>query len=408
MQRNLRLSGLLGKVGGSSGPSSFLGNVATRAGLMPNTFNATVTATMSQRWHFLRDSVTSVQLVIPNFLVNISGGGTENTLNGGTTITASICTDPVNGPFTQIKFGGSSSVTTALPFVVSDAVPFVAAVGSKVFTRLFIHNTGGAVFSTWTLSSGASQPGISTGDLFVTSGATDQTMGGTIVPTTGWNGSTHIGVCAILSQTKKVSVALIGDSRNFGSKDTYDASGDLGELSRTIGPQFAYMNMGVESDRAAFWVTNHASRLALCAYASHAIIELGVNDISIAGANAAGVASARATIRGLLGGKPTFETTLPTETTSTDTWMTTTNQTVANDAGGNRGLLNTSVRAGTVGMAGFCDIASVTDTTLTSHIWNADGVTPALWTPDGVHETQHANLAIQSAGVINTALFHRP
>lgn len=395
-------------LGGKVGSVPFLGNVATRAGLMNNTFNGSITATMSQRWHYLRDSVTAVQLVIPNFLVNISGGGTENTLNGGTTITASICLDPVNGPFTQIKFAGSSSITTALPYVVSDSVPFVASAGSKVYTRLFISNTGGAVFATWTLSSGASQPGISTGDIFKYSGATDQTMGGTITPTAGWTGTTHIGVTAILSQTKKVSVAFIGDSRCFGSGDAYDASGDLGELARSIGPKFAYMNMGVESDRVAYWNTNHASRLAFCQYASHAIIELGVNDISIAGANAAGVAAGRATIRGLLGTRPTFETTLPTETTSTDSWTTTTNQTLANDAGGNRGLLNTSVRAGTAGMAGFCDIASVTDVSSSSHIWNADGVTASLWTRDGVHETQHANLAIQSAGVINTAAFHRP
>lgn len=378
--------------------SLYTGQISTRT-LLSNTYSASVPNTMSRRWHFANDNVTSLQLVIPNFSVL---SGVESTNAGTTSITASI--EYPTGTFTQVKFGGLVTASVTAAYIISDPVTVTIPLGAVFYDRIFRSNVSGLSFSFWSVGF-AGQPGISTGDNFNYITATDQTMSGSVTNASDWIGTTHFSPAAIIAQTRKPSVFLLGDSRVFGSADTYNASGDLGELARTIGPSFGYINAGIEGDRASSFISSHTSRLAISAYCSHVILELGVNDIT-GGRTSAQLVADRHTILGLFGSDPVFETTLPTETSSTDSWATTINQTPIN-AASVRLTFNTSVRAGSAGMAGFFDMVTQTDTTLSSSIWNVNGVAQK-YTLDGVHESQFTNLAIQSAGVINTALFHRP
>lgn len=377
----------------------YLGNVVTRT-MVPNDFSASITAMMSRKWHFIRDtSVNSIQLVIPNFWV----GGPETILSGTTTITAGV--EDASGSVVTATFSGSASIATTAAFVVSDPINITGLNKATLSDRIFRTNASGLCFSNWSVGS-AGQPGISPGDNLNFTTATDQTAGGTITNSPAWTGTMQFGSVAIVAQTLMPSVALIGDSRCSGAGDTYDASGDLGELARSIGPSMGYVNLGVEGDIASAWTAATNRQALVKAYCSHAVIQLGVNDI-FGGSTSASLVSNRAAIRSLVAPRPCLETTIPTETSSTDLWTTTANQTPINGPS-IRQTFNATVRAGTANIAGFFDIASITDTSLSSSIWNADGVTPKKWTLDGIHESQFANIAIKNAGVVNTALIHRP
>lgn len=64
---------------------------------------------------------------------------------------------------------------------------------------------------------------------------------------------------AILGPTRKPSFTLWGDSRVVGVGDTYDDfSNDRGEVERSIGPAFAYINFGIPGLRADQFLWNLA------------------------------------------------------------------------------------------------------------------------------------------------------
>lgn len=392
--------GFDGALGGAgNGPVPYLGNVATRT-MVPNNGTNSVFGLSSRRVHFLRDSVTSIQLVIPNFCVGQASSWAEVTSTGVVQVRGSIL---YNGTFFQAKFGGNVTYSgSGSPFIVSDPIAISAPAGATVSSNCWLFNTvgGGMAYNVWASGNPGEYPGDGF-DFSLSSGVppADQTMSPTFTSNGLWNGQNMLGPIALLSQTTRPSIYLIGDSRCSGAGDVYDSSGDLGELARSIGPSFAYINAGSEGDALSFWLSSHAARSQFAAWCSHAVLQAGVNDIT-GGTTPATVASNRALVRSAIN-LPMWETTLPTETSSTDNWTTTGNQTaIANPA--NRTTFNTGVRAGSTGMKGYFDIASVTDA---SGVWNANGTTAKLWTPDGIHESQFANIQIKNSGVVNTSGF---
>jgi hypothetical protein len=394
----------IGPGGGSTptfGPAPFLGNVVTRT-MVANDFSPSITSMMVRHAFFVRDNVSSLAPVISNFWVGSPTSFVETVLSGTTTVRASI--EFPAGTCTPVTFSGSTTGTTTAAFLKADGAAINIPKGSEAFLRLFLSNPSGLAFNFWSVGT-STQPGIFPGDNFNFQTATDQTATcGTITNTAGWTGTTNVGPIAILANTRQPSVYEIGDSRQVGAGDTYNASGDLGELSRSIGPAFGYINAGSEGDSAVDWMASHAIRAQFAQWASHVIIQYGTNDITLNQTSAQLVAN-RASIRTLLG-LPTFETTIPVETSSTDNFVDASQTPINNPA--IRQAFNVTVRAGTAGMLGFFDIASVTDTNLTAPLWKFDGVTPHLWTIEGIHETQFGNLAILSAGVVNTSRIHRP
>jgi hypothetical protein len=87
----------------------------------------------------------------------------------------------------------------------------------------------------------------------------------------------------------------------------------------------------------------------------------------------------------LFSGKRVYQATYEPYTTSTDSWATTANQT-ADATNGDRITMNTAIRGGLGGIAGYFDIASVAESALNSGKWKAPN-----WTSDGLHGNQNAN-----------------
>jgi hypothetical protein len=83
----------------------------------------------------------------------------------------------------------------------------------------------------------------------------DKTMGGLIENNKGGFGFTP---AVMIAQTQLPTVAILGDSIAYGSRDAFDESGDVGIIARAVGPSFAYLNLACGYDRADKFVGNHS------------------------------------------------------------------------------------------------------------------------------------------------------
>ncbi len=370
--------------------AAYTGVVATR-GWVPNAFvnGSTAQYWQARHYHIARDHITSAAIVVANWYA-VGGFAEAAGSASATSVTASF--EYPAGTFVQITF--SASATGSIPSggqLVSDFMAVNIPAGAGFWVRMWENNSGGLVYQT--INPFAT--GLGDGSRYSATSLPDLTLGGTISNSSG----AFVADEAVIATTQRPSACLYGDSRMIGLNDTFDASGDVGEVARSLGPYMAYINFGNQSDTAAAFISGHANRIALAAYCSHAVIQYGVNDLYVGGATAVTVASSRQTILSYLTGKRVFETTIPTETTSTDGWATTVNQTVTNSTyDTQRKAFNTSVKAGSAGMTGHFDIEPVVDS---NSIWFAPG-----YTTDGIHETQAANLDIAASGAINYQLFY--
>ncbi len=227
-------------------------------------------------------------------------------------------------------------------------------------------------------------------------------MSGTITNTSPTNTNTF-GCCAIIAQTRKGSVLIIGDSRALGTRDDNVANfGDLGEIEKSIGPTMACANYGISSLTAVGWNALHANQLALSAYFSGIVIQLGVNDL-YGGASAATVKTSLQTLAANFNGKPVYGSTAPPETTSTDSWATTGNQSQVSSADNTQRIAhNANLRAGSItGFTGYFEVADQVESARDSGLWIPN------FTEDGIHEIAAGTAAIKSSGAVNAAVFKR-
>ena len=126
----------------------------------------------------------------------------------------------------------------------------------------------------------------------------------------GGGGSLMYAPMAIVGYTAQPSVCVVGDSRIWGQGDSLsDATGDVGEIVRAIGPLFGYTKLASSGVTAASTSTHFVTRLAIANYCTHVIDELGINDLAASTA-AATIASYRTTLAGLWPSAITFGTTI--------------------------------------------------------------------------------------------------
>jgi hypothetical protein len=377
-------------VGGGGGGTATLRSIATRS-QVPATFSATNKQFMSRSRHICRTAVTQLKIAVANFY----GSNTDAAPGADATYTASI--EYPAGTFTQVTFSGSATGTvTNGDYLLSDFVNVTIPQDADFYVRLFYNNTAGMTYC------GQSPQDAANGDFFAfaPSGLTDQTMGGTITSSGGLNAAYP---AAIVGVSNKPVVALIGDSRCYGQADTYvGTSGNRGEIAPSIAPSLATLSVATPSDRTISWVTNHPKRLALVkAYATHAVVQLGINDLG-SNATAAQVQTSNLAI-GTAIALPTWYCTVAPKTTSTDSFATLANQTIfAQDAA--RVTYNNAVRAGLPSASGFFEIADPVESSRDSGKWMVNG-TANFATTDGLHENHPANAAITSSGNINPAVF---
>lgn len=392
----------------ASGPPLYLGQVAT-ATRIPSMYNAGARQSMSRSPHIARDSIAGLQIVIPNWYWgranNTLNNALENTTSGNTaTFEASV--EYPAGTFTRITFGGSNSVSAASGTnTVSDVAAVSIPNGARFWVRIYGVWPVGLVY--WDV-----MDSVNGGAFTFAASVANQVMGGTVVNTNG-AGSAKMdqqynppgfGPAAIIAQTRVASVLLVGDSRCNGFGDTFDSSGDLGEVARSVGATLPYINLGCYGDTVGQANGSYTLRGSFAQYTSHVIVETGINDIG-GGASAASVLSRQQTMYAKFSGKPIYQTTLSVRSASTDSWATLANQTVdANNAV--RVSVNAAIRAVPANLAGYFEVADAVESARDSGKYKVTGSTFG-YTVDGVHENVTGYLAIKTAGGIDPTVLTR-
>ncbi len=367
-----------GVLGGGRRP--YLGSVATRT-RVPNSSGSANTKLMSRSYHIARDNISAARIILTNT------AGTDTVANSSASVTYTASIEYPAGTFNQVTFSASTSVlVTAGAKILSDLINLSVVIpkGAIFWVRVFFVSSGAGLLY-------CSQANTSLDAMtFGTGGAvTDQTMGGTVA-------QTHSSLChypaAILGYTRLASFGLIGDSRVSGQGETSSTTlGDMGEIARSVGPNFAYINLGTAGASFASIISAHANLADYGQYCTHLISNLTINSTA---SSAAGMLANHLTIRSYFSSNsPFWACTIAPKTSSTDSWATLVNQT---DTSGNRAAYNSLILPGVAGFAGVFDLASVVEN---SSKWIVNGAANYA-TADGLHESTTAYGLIQSSGII--------
>ena len=321
--------------------------------------------------------------------------GTELTASGEfdapVTLTSLKATVEVNGVFYKVYFNGQrNAVIEPGSFVISDPVGVSLAPGTEIFVRT--RPAVGTLGEKWPLVTALD---TTYGESY-TSG--DNTDSGSM----GANAAAGYGPCAILGTVSgpHPSVVIFGSSTGAGQGDTASTNErDLGYLSRLFSNNTGYCRMVRATQTAVMFLADYRRRVALLAAINptHAVFQLGTNDIG----NSNSFDTVQSTLLqcwGVLAGmgiRVIATTYSPHQTTSTDSYATTANQTpAANNAV--RILVNNWIRSLPAPLSGYLECADLVETSRDSGIWKVDG-TANKWTTDGLHCTQYAHEFVAAA-----------
>ncbi|OIN87724.1 MAG: hypothetical protein AUJ12_01050 [Alphaproteobacteria bacterium CG1_02_46_17] len=370
--------------------SPYLGFVASRGTANRNAITSQKYAN-SRGFMYARDNMDFVQLILSS---GKAGAGYSGTY------TASI--EYPEGTFNQVTWSGSPSYEAAAGInFISDMVELVTTIpeGARFWVRIFQSSTQGILYSI--------NKYTPFGDALEYSATpiADKTMGGTMTNMSGGYPAMPVGV---IGMTRKPSFLLIGDSKCIaGTTDEGDATGDTGELARSIGGDFAYSNVGLGGDTALAFSTGVSSgnRADLAQYCSHILCNLGVNDIQ-AGRTLATIGGYLQDIYAMFPDKKIYQTTITPKTASTDSWATEENQSAVTNfpfgATGARYEVNEWIRNNVAGIDGYFEVAGAVETSLNSGVWKVPD-----YTDDGLHENTRGYLLIKNSGVIDPNSFTR-
>ena len=379
----------------------YLGQVATNC-TIPSSRSTTNKQANARTVHIARDTISSLKIELCNWCWLRSGVGPETAGGGNITYSASI--EYPAGTFTQVLWSGAATKVVASNAVaLSDAVNVNIPNGTTFWVRTYANAVTAIVFTEG--NTGYEQRNLAGGEAYeyAASGITDKTMGGTIVDV-GAAAAPIFRPTAIVAQTRNPSVLILGDSRDWGFTDTHDSSGDLGDIARSIGPAYGYINAACAGDTLSAFITAHTQRAALQQYVSHVVFGDPINALRSGGSGQnQSAATTLGQLQTILGYFPTKRclttTTGGPNTTSTDSWATVANQTInANNA--EIAAYNTAIRAGVANSVGYFDIMSAVESSSASGKWWVTGVASAT-TTDGLHSTQAGYLRIKNSGAID-------
>lgn len=366
-------------------PTSYLGVVATNL-RMPTASTTSNRQFNSRSHHKARDTISALQINLPGWWwQQASGAGftqyREHPTQGTATYRASI--EYPEGTFTQITFSGSVSGTAnAGQDMLSDSVAVSIPEGASFWVRVYMTSTWGMIYFAGDNNTPVGDNNYGERLEYAASGIVDKTMGGTITNTGTSIGRPQYSPIAIIAQTVKPSILLVGDSRVWGQNDTFDADGNKGELARGLGPHFGYINVGSAGDSPSDYLVSNSRRTALAQWCSHVVSQSAINALrSGSGQNktASTVLAEQQQILALFPNKRRLTTTTMTRTSSTDSWATTANQTPI-DVSARIIEYNEAIRAGVPNSIGYFDIADTLETSRNSGIWRTPG-----FTIDGLH-----------------------
>lgn len=362
----------------SSGRAKALGPVANRTYLPTTKSGAGSPSWFVQTRHTFRDTVSAIQIAWPNWYCNPVETATGNVL----TVTASV--EYPAGTRTQVTFSGSATGTVASGLTLwSDmmTIPGGIPAGAQPIVRFLQSNPGGVPYS-----AGANPKMFITGSVEgIESTTTDKTMVGNVVDVSGANG---MFPCAIIGLTSKRSIVCIGDSRPQGFWDPTDASGNVGEVNRPLGPTYGINNIAASGETMAQFIAGNTQRLLIAQYGTTIVSGYGINDITGA-ASLATLQSRVNTIRALFPTKEFWALTLAPKTTGA--WTAADGSDQVLDANNSvRVGLNNWLRGIPTGITGCLELADFMESSRDSGKWKANG-TVQKYTFDGLHEQAFAN-----------------
>ncbi|MGE5512368.1 MAG: SGNH/GDSL hydrolase family protein [Bacteroidota bacterium] len=365
-------------------PRPYIGQLATRCRIPTSLFDFGSSVTFTSRtYHFARDTITALQVALPNWYVNRTIFPKLEAASGNSLTLAASIEYPV-GVFTQLKFGGAATIAAASGTTTwTDLARVYIPRGAKFYVRIaytgrFIpmciaadNVSSGAVTSTYLNE--AQGDAIQAGS--------DLTMSGTLTNTEAdW-----CGPLAIVGPTRRPSFALIGPSLVHGVDDTAtgDDSGDMGEMARSVGPTHAYINFGVSGLAAVeYTLAAYPRSFELHRYCSHVMSLIGATDIVDNDTTAADALALERAVWDHLAPRPIHVCTL----NFCD---------VGAGPEAQRIAYNASVRSRPLPTAGYFEIADAVETARDSGVWISG------YTTDGVHPDVDGHLAIKNFGGIN-------
>lgn len=372
----------------SGGPAPYTGALATRA-FFPDTIDTARYQYMTETRHVVRAASDVIGIVEAN---SYSGANNAEVAPGAAmTVTASVSKSQT-GTRTQITFGGVASGTVPNGGKLeSDLIDFPVSPGDVLYIRRWRSCSSGIVCNADTIKGGSDicLRGTTTADLTM---STSAMTGG--VTACSWP-------VAVIGTIVEPSVGVIGDSRAYGRGDTMDADYELGEVCRSIGPAFGYVNLSRRTMSPAQYTASNTLRNQLLDYVSHIVCDFGINSfINESKTYAQAKSELEAVWAGFSSGKPIFQTTLSPVSTGAWTLTDFSDQTVA--WGDRLPQMNDYLRTAPSPLAAVFEIADVVESSRNSGKWKAPG-----YTTDGTHGSQTACVAIKNSGVIDTSLISR-
>jgi hypothetical protein len=221
---------------GGSSAKAYLGQVANNSQIMVNFATATTgTQLQSRSPHFARDTLTALQIAIPNWYAKAG----SNEVGSGATATVTASIEYPAGTCTPLKFAGAAS--GSIPngqTLLSDpvALPVTVTNGARFWTRIHFVSAGGIPYN-------SRLTGNVAGVMRFGASVADQTVSCDTVTASGSDLS--FTPLAIVAMTTRPSFLAFGDSRVFGLQDTGDASLDYGEVARGLGSRYGVITAGV-------------------------------------------------------------------------------------------------------------------------------------------------------------------
>jgi lysophospholipase L1-like esterase len=355
---------------------------------------------------------------------NATGGNSGET-EGPNTYTVKAAIEWNGGTIVPATFRGSLTGTVAPGgTLVSDPLPVEFLKGTDFWVRTYATADGTTAVGGNTTANPSTGQGFAAGDL-TAAGAS------AITDSYSFIYSPH-AIFGRPTTANVPTVAIVGDSIACGSGDTA-ASSPVTEWANTTSAQaggfmlralarnFGYVHIAAGSEDSTQFAAKHR-RAAIIGSAKYAVCQYGTNDVYGHALSAAACQAglAKTWLICARRGLKVYQTTITPQTSSTDSWATTGNQT-ALSGNANRVTVNTWIRAGgpldsttlapaAIGAANSI-VAGQTGHPLLGYFETADTVETArnsgIWlvgkTADGVHPTTAGHVLMAAA--INTALF---
>jgi lysophospholipase L1-like esterase len=366
--------------------TTIIGNRAMAGSGYTQLSNGTDLSQSSRRVYKATFTGHSLRLVYGNHLYETSG-------TNGITVKAAI-EDSSNNIYPVYFNGSRTRVIDAGGIVTSDPVGFEVTKGDTFYIRTQISVDSGNTFPK------VGQATVS-GDRYETD--VDKVDSGTMASTSI---AYIVAPDAVIgtSDVRQRCVVMIGDSImawNATGLNTWEDGWAVSALGGAdYGKNVPHIRLAVGGRTAATYAALTTSKVTqyFLQYATHAIIQTGINDLR-SGVAAATVQASMQTFYDRLNrmGIKVWQTTITPESTSSDSWATVNNQTAVAYSIASRLTVNTWIRTTPSPLSGYIELADTVESARDSGKWKAG------YTSDGLHPNSTAGADMR--GSFTDALF---